>query len=53
MIGIKPREVVEESKIKKLFRKKSLLYHPDKFKQMNPNASDAEMEVAQAAFIKL
>merc|ERR1719272_310476 len=53
MIGIGAREQIEEGKIKKLFRKKSLLYHPDKFKQMNPNANDAEIEVAQAKFIKL
>ena len=47
MIGIGAREPIVESKIKKLFRKKSLLYHPDKVKQMNPNASDADMEEAQ------
>jgi len=40
MIGISARGTIEEGKIKKLFRKKSLLYHPDKFKQMNPNAND-------------
>lgn len=32
MIGISARDPIDEGKIKKLFRKKSLLYHPDKFK---------------------
>jgi hypothetical protein len=32
MIGIGAHEPINESKIKKLFRKKSLLYHPDKIK---------------------